>query len=99
MLRLIQITTLVKDSTLPYTPQPSNYINFNANGTLEYKFNSPTLQTGTYEFIGMDSIYAKIGGTQYRWQNLLLTTEIFNVKYTNGNAPGTTIHTYQSFAR
>jgi hypothetical protein len=100
-LNIYNNTTLLKDSVLPYTPQPANYVIFNANGTLEYKFNKPTTDLGTYQFVGSDSVYATIGGSLYKWKNLLLTTQLFNVKNTQSYQPlpGTIVHTYQSFAR
>ena len=73
---------VINDSTAPNTPQPENYVSFKADGSLEYKFNSTITNTGTYHFVGEDSVYATIGTTLYKWKNLLLTTEIFNVQNT-----------------
>lgn len=100
-LNIYSNTTLLKDSVLPYKPQPSNYVTFNADGTLEYRFNKPSIDRGTYQFIGNDSVYATIEGTLYKWEKLLLTTQIFNVKNTQSYQPmpGTTVNTFQTFAR
>ncbi len=92
---------LVKDSIAVQKPLPENYVLFNANGTLEYKFNKSTADAGTYTFVGSDSVYAVIAGETYKWKNLLLTETNFNVVNTSASPayPGGTLDTYQTFVR
>jgi hypothetical protein len=93
--------TLVKDSLVPNTPQPVNFVQFDGAGNVEYRFNKPTSDFGTYRFVGDDSIHATIGGVLYRWKNLLLTETNMNV-VTSGAypaIPGATMEVYQTFVR
>jgi hypothetical protein len=94
-------TTLAKDSLVPQRPVPENFVIFSSNGTVEYRFNKPTSDMGTYTFVGTDSIHATIGGVLYRWKNLLLTETNFNLfsTSTNPSLPGATINAYQTFVR
>ena len=98
---LVNNGVVLKDSTVPNTPQPENYVTFKADGSLEYKLNSTVTNTGTYHFVGTDSVYATIGTTLYKWKNLLLTDEIFNVQNTQTfpQFPGSTVETYQTFVK
>jgi hypothetical protein len=93
--------TLVKDSIVPNAPQPVNFVQFDAAGNVEYRFNKPTSDFGTYRFVGDDSIHATIGGVLYRWKNLLLTETNMNVvnKSTIPQIPGAVAETYQTFVR
>ncbi len=92
---------LAKDSLVPQRPVPENYVIFNANRTMEYRFNKTTSDFGTYSFVGTDSIYAIIEGTTYKWKNLLLTETNFNVlnTTTSPSFPGATLDAYQTFVR
>ena len=91
---------LIRDSTLHNLPQP-NYVIFNSNGTLEYRFNEPYSETGTYQVKGHDSVYANIGNTSYKWKIDLLINTNFNVQQTRFDFPlhGFDVETYQSFIR
>ena len=98
--RTYQNSTFIRDTTLKNLPQP-NYVNFNSNGTLEYRYNEPSAETGTYQLKGPDSIYAVISGKTYKWKIDLLITTNFNVQTTTYNypTPGANFETYQSFIR
>ena len=91
----------IGDSTLRNDPHPENYVSFNGNGTLEYKFNKASADVGTYQLHGKDSVYAIIGNELYKWKIDLLITTNFNVQatYLNYPAPGYQIENYQSFIR
>lgn len=93
--------TLVKDSIVPNTPQPVNFVQFDGAGGVEYRFNKPTSDFGTYVFVGEDSIHATIGGVLYRWKNLLLTETNMNVvnKSSIPLMPGVVAEIYQTFVR
>jgi hypothetical protein len=91
---------LVKDSIVPQSPQPENFVRFDGAGNVEYRFNKPTSDFGTYRFVGTDSVHATINGVLYRWKNLLLTETNFNVVNTaNMHLPGSTMETFQTFVR
>ena len=99
-IRTYQNGVLLSDTTLPNHPQPKNYINFNSNGSLEYKYNSTIAETGTWELKGDDSVYATIGTKQYKWHVELLIRTNFNVMASStSSAPGKVVETYQSFVK
>ena len=100
-LRAYHNQVLFKDSTLHNDPHPENYVLFNGNGTLEYKFNKATPEVGTYQLHGHDSVYATIGNDLYKWQIDLLISTNCNVQTTKSDYPfpGYQLETYQSFIR
>ena len=99
-LRSYHSNVLIRDSTLPNLPQ-SNYVNFNSNGTIEYRYNTASSETGTYFLKGADSIYATLGGTLYKWKIDLLISTNFNVQTTAFDYPlhSFDTETYQSFVK
>lgn len=82
-------------------PHPENFVQFNGDGTLLYKFNKATADAGVYQIHGADSVYATIGNEPYKWQLDLLINTNMNVQTTDNNYPfpGYTLETYQSFVR
>lgn len=98
--RYYQNNTLVKDSSFLNFPQP-NYVKFNTNGSLEYRYNEPVAETGTYQLKGNDSVYGQISGKEYRWKIDLLISTNLNVQTTKTNYPaqGFRLETYQSFVK
>lgn len=99
-IRTYQNGVLISDSTLPNHPQPRNYVNFNSNGTLEYKYNSTSAETGTWELKGDDSVYATIGTKQYKWHlELVIKTNLNVMSSSTTSAPGKVVETYQSFVK
>lgn len=100
-------STLMKDSTVPQTPQPENFVYFSSPSGVEYRFNKPVSDVGTYSFVGEDSVYANLGtsipniNTTGKWFNQLLTNTNFNVigRGTSPMFPGGYVDIYQSFVR
>jgi hypothetical protein len=91
-----------KDSTVPWHPNPENYVIFDGVANFQYAFNSPNTVNGNYSFIGQDSISISMEAEATRWKILLLTPTNFNIERTAGNLhdfPGATVVTYQSFVR
>lgn len=91
-----------KDSTIPWRPNPENFVSFDGVSSLQYSFNSPAILSGDYSFIGEDSISIRMDHTTTRWKILLLTGSNFNIESTSSNNPefpGATVVTYQGFVR
>ncbi len=91
-----------KDSTIPWRPNPENFVSFDGVSSLQYSFNSPTVLGGEYSFIGNDSISIRVDHTTTRWKILLLTNTNFNIESTSSNNPdfpGATVVTFQGFVR
>lgn len=91
-----------KDSTIPWRPNPENFVSFDGVSTLEYSYNSPVVQSGNYSFIGSDSISITMDHKTTRWKVLLLTGTNFNIESTSENNPafpGAKVVTYQGFIR
>lgn len=95
-------STTPKDSTVPWVPNPENYVIFDGVANFQYAFNSPQTINGNYSFISADSISISMDAETTRWKILLLTPTNFNIERTSGNLhdfPGATVVTYQSFVR
>ena len=75
-----------------------NFIIFKADGSLEYKFNNPSSETGSYKLTG-DSVHATIGNKKYIWDIELLIKTNFNVRHSEKGGVGITVDTYQSFIK
>ncbi|HQW83263.1 MAG TPA: hypothetical protein PK987_02320 [Ferruginibacter sp.] len=101
-LKLYSGSTFLKDTILPKTPKPKNFINFDANTGFEYKFNTTTSDIGTYQFSGSDSLIAVTPGSTYRWKMLTMTNVLFTLVNTSTNDPafpGLKVETYYTLAR
>lgn len=101
-LKLYSGTTFLKDTILPKTPKPKNFISFDANGGFEYKFNTTTSNIGTYQFKGTDSLIAVTPGATYKWKMLLMTNVLFTQVNTSTNDPafpGLKVETYYTLTR
>ena len=72
-IRIYSGGVFLKDSIIPQTPKPDNFVNFDASGTFQYRFNVATTDNGSYLFVGADSLIGLSGTTQYRWKMLTLT--------------------------
>jgi hypothetical protein len=95
-------TQTPQDSTVPWNPAPRNFVNFDGISKLQYCFNSPNATSGSYSFIGDDSIRITVGNEDARWKILLLTPTNFNIERTstdNHTFPGALVVKYQSFVR
>ncbi len=91
-----------QDSTVPWRPNPENYVTFDGTSTFRYAFNNSGTISGQYAFVGSDSMSITMDGATSRWKILLLTPTNFNIEQTSDNVhdfPGATVITYQSFVR
>jgi len=95
-------TTLLRDSTVPWTPIVENYVSFDGISNISYRFNSSTSTAGEYKLLRNDSIMMSVGSDNRRWKILLLTATNFNIETTTNdddNFPGATVVTFQGFVR
>jgi hypothetical protein len=91
-----------QDSSIPWRPNPENFVTFDGTSTLQYSFNSPVVWGGEYSFIGEDSISMQVDHKTTRWKILLLTGTNFNIESTSTSHPsfpGARVITYQGFIR
>jgi hypothetical protein len=90
-----------KDTIIPQTPKPTNFVQFDAGGSFQYCFNSTTADAGIYQFIGTDSLISNTSTNIYRWKMLTLTDVLFTVMNTSTDPayPGASVETYQTFVR
>ncbi len=93
--------TFIMDTILKQTPNPVNYVSFDANGGFEYKFNTASADVGTYEFAGGGSLITNSSPKSYDWTMLTLTNVLFTVvsKGTDPAFPGALVERYQTFVR
>jgi hypothetical protein len=100
-LKIYSSGVFVKDTIIPQTPHPVNFVEFGANGNFEYRFNSYTSDVGTYQFVGADSVVSSSLPNTYRWKMLTLTNVLFTVVNTTTDPayPGATVEVYQTFVR
>ncbi len=95
-------TPTPQDSTVPWRPNPENFVSFDGVSNLQYKYNSSPVYNGSYAFIREDSIILTMDGETTRWKVLLLTPTNFNIQRTSDHLhdfPGRTVTMYQSFVR
>lgn len=95
-------STTPKDSTIPWRPNPENFVLFDGISSMQYCFNSRSVSDGEYSFIGSDSILLRMDHQTTRWKILLLTGTNFNIQSTSSNNPafpGATVVTFQGFVR
>ena len=95
-------STTPKDSTIPWVPNPENFVSFDGVSAMQYSFNSPIVWTGDYSLIGTDSISININHQTTRWKILLLTETNFNIETTSTNNPafpGARVVTFQGFIK
>ena len=95
-LKLYYAGVFAKDTIIPQTPMPENYVKFDATDHFEYRFNTGTIDTGSYHFIGADSIISTSASKTYRWKILTLYSFIFTMMNTSTSPafPGATVETY-----
>ncbi|MEY2916499.1 MAG: hypothetical protein RIS73_213 [Bacteroidota bacterium] len=90
------------DTIIPRAPKPKNFVEFGNGNSFKYCFNSTTINNGTYQFAGSDSLISTTPSNIYRWKMLTLTDVLFTVMNTSTNDPaypGATVETYQTFVR
>ena len=91
---------LVKDSIIPQLPY--NFVKFEETGDFAYRFNAPSANNGTYQFVGADSVVSVTPASTYRWKILMLTKNLLTVRNTTTNHPsfpGATVISYHTFGR
>lgn len=108
-LKIYQGGTFMTDTIIKQTPQPENFVNFGADGSFEYRFNTHSSDIGTYMIKNGDSVIATAGAKVYRWKILTLTSELFTTGTTSANDPyypgaiivypGAVIENYQTLVR
>lgn len=100
-LRIYTGGVFIKDTIVQQTPHPVNFVQFDAAGNIEYKFNTYTSDIGTYQFVGSDSLISNTTSQIYRWKMLTLTNVLFTVvtTTTDPSYPGSVIERYQTFVR
>ncbi len=95
-------TLTPKDSTVPWRPNPENFVSFDGLSAMQYCFNNTVATPGAYAFAGTDSIDIYLDHDTRRWKILLLTETNFNIESTttdNTSFPGATVVTFQGFVR
>ena len=101
-MQVINGSTIITDSTIPWRPVVENFVTFDGISKLNYNFNKPTATAGNYTLYGYDSIRIQIGDDNRKWKILLLTTTNFNIETTstnNSTYPGAKVVTFQGFVR
>jgi hypothetical protein len=100
-LRIYVGGSFIMDTILKQTPNPVNYVSFDANGGFEYKFNTATPDVGSYEFAGGGALITNSNPRSYNWTMLTLTNVLFTVvsKGPDPAFPGALVERYQTFVR
>lgn len=101
-LRLYSGGAFIKDTIIKAYPKPENFVNFGGNLSFQYKFNTTGTETGSYVFLGADSLIATTGINIYRWKMITLTKDLFTVFNTAPSDvyyPGGIVETYYTFVR
>ena len=101
-LKIFSNGVFIKDTIIPQKPKPQNFVNFDANGSFEYRYNSPVSDIGNYQFVGADSVIADATTKNFRWKMLTLTKDLFTVVMTSTSDayyPGYYVENYQTFVR
>jgi len=91
-----------KDSIVKQKALPKNYVQFDGGTDFYYCFNSATINSGTYQLKGADSLISVTPSKTYRWKTLTLTNNLFTVmstSTTDPGFPGAKVETYQTFVR
>ena len=100
-LRLYYNGVFTKDTIIKQTPKPENFVDLASGGGFEYRFNTNTSNTGTYEVINGDSVIAYTPTKVYRWKILTVISTLFTVKSvgTDPAFPGATVETYHTLVK
>jgi hypothetical protein len=101
-MQVLNGSTILSDSTLPWRPVVENFVTFNGISALSYNYNKPTATNGDYTLYDYDSIRIRLGNDNRKWKILLLTATNFNIETTstdNSNYPGAKVVTFQGFVR
>ena len=100
-LRIYYSGTFFKDTIIPLTPMPENFVKFDVGNAFEYRFNKNTSDLGTYQFVGTDSVISNVTSKVYRWKILTMTDVLFTVMTTTTDPafPGAIVENYQTFVK
>lgn len=100
-LRIYYAGTFSRDTIIPQTPLPENYVQFDASGGFQYKFNTANADMGTYQFVGVDSLIAISATKTYNWKWLTITDVLFTCMTTGTSPafPGATVETYYTLVK
>jgi hypothetical protein len=100
-LKIFMNGVFIRDTILKPQPKPENFVRFDANGSIEYRFNSPISDIGTYEFAGAGKLITNSLPKSYNWTMLTLTSVLFTVvsKGTDPVFPGAFVERYETFTR
>lgn len=91
-----------KDTIVPPKIQGENSLFLEPTKVFKYRYNSTIIDTGTYAYVGSDSVVAVTSTKTYRWKMLTLTDLLFTTRSTSTNDPafpGATVETYYTFIR
>jgi hypothetical protein len=101
-LRIYYNNVFTKDTIVPNKALPKNFVQFDATSNFQYCYNSATINNGSYQWKGADSLISTTTSKTYRWKMLTLTDVLFTVMNTSTNDPafpGAKVETYQTFVR
>jgi hypothetical protein len=101
-LKIYYNNTFFKDTILPNLSKPRNFSKIDADGSFQYCYNSATIETGTYQFKGTDSLIATTNLNTYRWKLLTIIDGLFTTVSTSTNDPafpGAKVETYHTFTK
>ena len=101
-LRIYYNNVFSKDTIVQAKSLPKNFVQFDNPNGFQYCFSSTTINSGTYQWQGADSLIATTPSKIYRWKMLTLTDVLFTVMSTSTNDPaypGAKVETYQTFVR
>lgn len=91
-----------RDTILKQNPRPKNYVTFGASGEFAYKWNLETLDAGSFQFKGADSIITTAIPDAHRFKLLTLTEDLLTLKNTYSNEPlfpGATVEKFHTLIR
>jgi hypothetical protein len=101
-LKVYYAGVLTKDTILAQSPRPKNFVNFGANKSFNYKWNTDTEDVGTYELKGADSIITNAKPDEHRYKLLTLVPKLLTLKNTCNNHPlfpGATVECFHTLIK
>ena len=101
-LRLYYSGVFTKDTILSSLPTPQNFTQFDASNGFQLCYNSTSVQTGSYAWVGADSLISITSSNTYRWKMLTLTSKLFTTMSTStsdSSFPGAKVETYYTLIR
>jgi len=98
-LKIYSGSSFIKDSIIPQTPQPKNFVSFGPGSSFSYCYNTKTVDTGTYTLSG-DVVTSTTPANVYSWKVLTLTKQLFTAESTvttDPDFPGLRVERYFTF--